>query len=114
MEITLNVTLNNNFSEFKVPVEESMLLIDLIFAIEGLMKTMVDDITTFDLYDVNFQRIALVSQEELFIAPEYKDIYTVLDLESTTIEVIGLGKRSVSKVLQEERDLLVALDNYEI
>lgn len=114
MEINLNITLNGNFSNLTLPVEEDMLLIDFIIAIEQLMKTMVDNIKTYDLYDTSFQRIALVSEEELYIAEQYKKTYFIKDLMIDTVEVIGLGQTTVSKVLQEERDLLIALENYKI
>ena len=40
------------------------------------------------------------------------ECYWNYDRNTNTLEVIGLGTRSVRKVLQEERDLLVALENY--
>ena len=112
MELNLNITLNGTFTELTVPVEENMLIIDLIFSIEMLMKTLTEDITTFDIYDINFQRIALIDENEVYISEEYKEKREVFDLDSLNIEVIGLGKTPVRKVLQEERDLLVALENY--
>lgn len=113
MELKLNITLNGSFTEMILPVEENMLTIDFYLSLQMLMKSLVDNITTFDIYNEAFQRIALVGEDnELFIDPSYKDAKTIADLNTTTLEVIGLGTRSVRKVLQEERDLLVALENY--
>ena len=115
MGLKLNITLNGSLTEMILPVEEDMLTIDFYLSLQMLLKSLVDNITTFDIYNESFQRIALVGDDnELFIDPNFKEAKTIYELNTTTLEVIGLGTRSVRKVLKEERDLLLALENYQL
>ena len=68
MELKLNITLNGSLTEMILPVEEDMLTIDFYLSLQMLLKSLVDNITTFDIYNESFQRIALVGDDnELFM-----------------------------------------------
>ena len=79
---------------------------------------MSNNATTFDIYDTQFHRIAIIDDDlELYIEEEYASLNTVDDLYNVcidTIEIIALGTRPIRKVLQEEEMLKYALDNYDI
>ena len=116
-DIKMNLTLSNKqFIETVLPVEEQMSLIDFFLSLQVLLKAIDQKALTFDIYDINFQRIAIVGENyELYIDEAYENLKTIDDLFNVcidTIEVIALGKSSVSKVLQEEAYLKQALDNY--
>ena len=118
-EIKMNLTLNGKCIETSLPVDDEMLLVDFFITLQVFLTKLpenVDKITTFDIYDLSFERIALVgSNDELYISEAYENLNTLNDLFDVcidTIEVIALGTRSVSKVLQEEKYLKEALDNY--
>ena len=116
-DIKMNLTLSNKqFIETVLPVEEQMSLIDFFLSLQVLLKGIDQKALTFDIYDINFQRIAIVGENyELYIDEAYENLKTIDDLFNVcidTIEVIALGKSSVSKVLQEEAYLKQALDNY--
>lgn len=115
INLKLNVTLNDSFSEMVLPVEKEMIFIDFLLCLQLLLKRLSDNITTFDIYDTNFNRIALVGEDqEIYISKDYKHINRVYDFEENeidTLEIIGLTS-SVRKVLKEEYELQTALDNY--
>lgn len=116
MEIKLNITMGESFFETSLPIEEDMIIIDFLFSLQVLLNQLYDKATTFDIYDLNFNRIALVGKdEELYIDEKYKHINTIFELIENnvdTLEVIALGTSSVKKVLQEEAYLKEALENY--
>ncbi|MCI5745187.1 MAG: hypothetical protein MR270_02755 [Erysipelotrichaceae bacterium] len=116
-EIHLNVTMNNKTTTLDLPVDENMLFIDFFISLQSLLKSYNTSnlkITTFDVYTVSFERIAMVGDDyELFIDPSFASIQTISDLLNKnidTIEVIGLGDRSVKKVLEEEMWLMKSLN----
>lgn len=118
IDIKLNLTIDGSFSELILPVESNMKLVDFFIALQLLLKKMSKEATTFDIYDTQFHRIAIIDDElELYIEEEYSSLNTVEDLHNVcidTIEVIALGNRPIRKVLQEEEMLKYALDNYDI
>ena len=111
----LNITMNDSFSEMVIPVEKEMIFIDFLLCLQLLLKRISSNVSTFDIYDLNFNRIALVGEnQELYIAKDYRHINRVYDLkeyEIDTLEIIGLTS-SVRKVLKEEYELQTALENY--
>lgn len=118
VDIKLNITIDGSFSELILPVESNMKLVDFFIALQLLLKKMSNGATTFDIYDTQFHRIAIIDDDlELYIEEEYAALNTVDDLYNVcidTIEVIALGDRPIRKVLQEEEMLKYALDNYNI
>ena len=116
INIKLNVTINDSFTEMTIPVEKEMIFIDFLLCLQMLLKQMSDDIKTFDIYDEDFNRIAIVGEDqELYISPDHKHINRVNDLQEyslETLEIIGL-RSTVRKVLKEEYELSKALENYE-
>ena len=117
MEIKLNITMGESFFETPLPIEENMIMIDFIFSLQVLLNQLYNEATTFDIYDINFNRIALVGEnEQLYIDKQYQHINTIFELlenDVDTLEIIALGKTSVAKVLQEEAMLQAALDSYQ-
>ena len=118
VDIKLNLTIDGAFSELVLPVESNMKLVDFFIALQLLLKRMSNNATTFDIYDTQFHRIAIIDDDlELYIEEEYASLNTVDDLYNVcidTIEIIALGTRPIRKVLQEEEMLKYALDNYNI
>ena len=116
-ELKMNLTMDKKTIETILPVEEQMPLVDFFFSLQMLLKSLTSNSLTFDVYDTSFQRIAMVGENfELVIDENYENLSTVSDLFNVcidTIEVIALGKRSVSQILQEEKLLKEALDNYQ-
>ena len=117
-ELKINFTFEGKTIELILPVEENMRLIDMYLSLQSLLKQFSLTATTFDIYDLSFQRIAMVGENnELYIDESYKNLKYVYDLFNVcvdTIEIIALGKSSVKKVLQEEKLLKEALENYNI
>lgn len=117
-DLKMNFTVDGKTIETILPVEEHMPLVDFFLSLQALLKQLQSSATTFDIYDLSFQRIAMVGEDnELYIDESYENLSYVSDLFDVcidTIEVIALGKSSVTKVLQEEKYLQEALDNYEI
>ena len=115
-DIKMNLTMNNHCIETNIPIDENLTFEDFFFALQILLanlKENINKITTFDIYDLSFERIALVgNNNELFISPKFKNLHyakELFDLKIDTIEVISLGTTSAKKVLEEERQ---ALKNY--
>ena len=118
-DIKMNLTMNNHCIETNIPIDENLTFEDFFFALQILLanlKENINKITTFDIYDLSFERIALVgNNNELFISPKFKNLHyatELFDLKIDTIEVISLGTTSAKKVLEEERQLDEALKNY--
>ena len=118
--LKMNLTLDGNTIETSLPVESDMPFVDFFLILQLFLTKLpenVNKVTTFDVYNLNFERIALVgNNNELYIDENYGNFEVIQDLfdnDIDTIEVIGLGTSSVSKVLQEEKYLKDALDNYE-
>lgn len=117
--ILMNLTMNQKTTSFNLPVNDSMSLVEFFISLQ-LLLTKLDTsnkpATTFDIYDLSFNRIALVGDsQQLHIDDAYKNLKTIKDLLDVcieTIEVITLGTTPVFKVLQEEKYLKDALDNY--
>lgn len=116
-EIKIILTLNEKTTEFDLPVEDDMELIDFLISLQMFLATF-SNLTTFDIYDSSFERIAIVGKEhELYISKTYSNIKIIQDLLDAginKIEVIALSNSSVEKVLKEEKLLQEALDNYKI
>ena len=67
IDIKLNMTIDGSFSELILPVESNMKLVDFFIALQLLLKKMSKEATTFDIYDTQFHRIAIIDEElELF------------------------------------------------
>ena len=115
-DIKMNLTMDGKTVETILPVEEEMSLVDFFISLQMLLKSLTSKSLTFDIYDTSFQRIAMVGENfELYIDENYENLSSVKDLFNVcvdTIEVIALGKRSVSQILKEESLLKEALDNY--
>lgn len=114
----LNITINKQLLELEIPVESNMKLVDFIMALQMLIKKIANEAVAIDIYDLQFQRIALIDDElDIYIEEEYDSISTVKDLYDVcveTLEIIVLGNRPIRKILQEEEMLKYALDNYNI
>ncbi len=118
-ELKMNLTMDGKTISTSLPVEEEMSLVEFFLSLQLLLKnlqTKQPQATTFDIYDLSFERIAIVGENnELYIDEAYENLKTIKDLLNVcvdTIEVITLGNTPVNKVLQEEKYLKEALDNY--
>lgn len=116
-EIKIILTLNEKTTEFDLPVEDDMEIVDFLISLQMFLATF-SNLTTFDIYDSSFERIALVGKDnELYISKTYSNLKYIYDLFNSgidKIEVIALSSSSVEKVLKEEKLLKEALDNYKI
>ncbi len=118
-EIKMNLTMDGKSVSTSLPVDDEMTLIEFFLSLQLLLKNLQTGekkATTFDIYDLSFERIAIVGDNhELWIDEAYENLKTIKDLLNVcidTIEVITLGNTPIQKVLQEEKYLKEALDNY--
>ncbi len=119
-DIEVFLTMNQETTKYLLPVEEEMTLQEFFISLQTLFENFETNTlkaTTFDIYDLSFQRIALVgSNHQLFIDEAYHHLKTMKDLFDvfiTTIKVITLGTTPIHKILLEEKELkkILKLDN---
>lgn len=115
----MNLTMNQQTVETLLPVDSNLSFIDFLLSLQLLLvnlKENTEKVSTFDIYTLSFERIALIGDNnEIYLDEKYQNVKTIqdlFDLNIKEIEVLALGNRSISKVLQEEKLLQEALDNY--
>ena len=115
VEINLKIITKENVEPLVLPTEKQMRFVDFLLYLQEMLKQMVNNATTFDIYDEKYNRIAIVGDNfELFINPKYNDLRCedVVMLHPSPLEVVVLGTTSPSKVLEEERLLQEIINNY--
>ena len=116
VDINLKIITKENVEPLVLPTEKQMRFIDFLVYLQALLKQMVGGSTTFDIYDENYNRIAIVGENfELYIDPSYNKL-TCEDLVlmyQRPLEVVVLGTTPPSKVLEEERILQEIINNYQ-
>lgn len=116
VEINLKIITKENVEPLILPTEKQMRFVDFLLYLQEMLKQMVNNATTFDIYDEKYNRIAIVGDNfELFINPKYNELRCeeVVMLHSSPLEVVVLGMTSPSKVLEEERLLQEIINNYQ-
>lgn len=116
VDISLKVITKENIEPMVLPTEKQMRFVDFLIYLQALLKQMFKEATTFDIYDENYNRIAIVGENyELFIDPSYNKL-TCEDLSfmhQRPLEVVVLGTTPPSKVLEEEKILQDIINNYQ-
>ena len=80
VEINLKIITKENVEPLILPTEKQMRFVDFLLYLQEMLKQMVNNATTFDIYDEKYNRSAIVGDNfELFINPK------VLIFESSNI-----------------------------
>ena len=75
VEINLKIITKENVEPLVLPTEKQMRFVDFLLYLQEMLKQMVNNATTFDIYDERYNRIAIVGDNfELFINPKYNEL----------------------------------------